>query len=129
MCYQCDFRIGPANTSPGRSVNHLHRVPNPSDHRDNCSISPIGNFIDTSGNYQFTQSEQWLGQWLKKRGVRDQMGKFSLKCPDSVLLIHSHPWFHSLGHQVLDELGRGAQCASHHGQLCRQWLKEPEAGR
>ncbi|KAI1420929.1 norsolorinic acid reductase [Xylaria sp. FL1777] len=32
-----------------------------------------GNFIDTSGNYQFEQSETWLGEWMQRRGVRDQM--------------------------------------------------------
>lgn len=32
-----------------------------------------GNFIDTSNNYQFEESETWIGEWMKKRGVRDQM--------------------------------------------------------
>lgn len=32
-----------------------------------------GNFIDTSNNYQHEQAEQWIGEWMKKRGVRDQM--------------------------------------------------------
>ncbi|KAI0161007.1 aldo/keto reductase [Hypoxylon sp. FL1284] len=32
-----------------------------------------GNFIDTSNNYQAEQSEAWIGEWMKKRGVRDQM--------------------------------------------------------
>lgn len=32
-----------------------------------------GNFIDTANNYQDEQSEQWLGEWMKKRGNRDQM--------------------------------------------------------
>ncbi|KAI1416908.1 norsolorinic acid reductase [Hypoxylon sp. FL1857] len=32
-----------------------------------------GNFIDTANNYQAEQSETWLGEWMKKRGVRDQM--------------------------------------------------------
>ncbi|KAI1386669.1 norsolorinic acid reductase [Hypoxylon trugodes] len=32
-----------------------------------------GNFIDTSNNYQFGQSESWIGEWMKKRSVRDQM--------------------------------------------------------
>ena len=32
-----------------------------------------GNFIDTSNNYQNEQSEQWIGEWLAKRDVRDQM--------------------------------------------------------
>ena len=34
-----------------------------------------GNFIDTSNNYQFEESEIWIGEWMKKRGVRDQMGE------------------------------------------------------
>ncbi|KAI0538457.1 norsolorinic acid reductase [Xylaria digitata] len=32
-----------------------------------------GNFIDTASNYQFEESETWLGEWMKSRGVRDQM--------------------------------------------------------
>ncbi|KAH8173353.1 aldo/keto reductase family protein [Sarocladium implicatum] len=32
-----------------------------------------GNFIDTSPNYQFQDSERWIGAWMKKRGVRDQI--------------------------------------------------------
>jgi aryl-alcohol dehydrogenase-like predicted oxidoreductase len=32
-----------------------------------------GNFVDTSSNYQFQQSEQWIGEWMEKRGNRDQM--------------------------------------------------------
>ncbi|KAI1481886.1 norsolorinic acid reductase [Daldinia eschscholtzii] len=32
-----------------------------------------GNFIDTANNYQAEQSEKWIGEWMKKRGVRDQM--------------------------------------------------------
>ncbi|KAI0394392.1 aldo/keto reductase [Xylariaceae sp. FL0594] len=32
-----------------------------------------GNFIDTANNYQFGESEQWIGEWMKVRGVRDQM--------------------------------------------------------
>ncbi|CZR50278.1 probable IN2-2 protein [Phialocephala subalpina] len=32
-----------------------------------------GNFIDTANNYQKGQSEQILGQWMEKRGVREQM--------------------------------------------------------
>lgn len=34
-----------------------------------------GNFIDTANNYQNEESETWLGEWMKKRGVRDQMGE------------------------------------------------------
>ncbi|KAK6852402.1 norsolorinic acid reductase [Apiospora arundinis] len=32
-----------------------------------------GNFIDTANNYQSEESEKWIGEWMKKRGVRDQM--------------------------------------------------------
>jgi aryl-alcohol dehydrogenase-like predicted oxidoreductase len=32
-----------------------------------------GNFIDTANNYQKEESEQWIGEWMKKRGNRDQM--------------------------------------------------------
>ncbi|KAJ5233064.1 sterigmatocystin biosynthesis dehydrogenase stcV [Penicillium chermesinum] len=32
-----------------------------------------GNFIDTANNYQNEESETWIGEWLKARGVRDQM--------------------------------------------------------
>ncbi|KZF19348.1 Aldo/keto reductase [Xylona heveae TC161] len=31
-----------------------------------------GNFIDTANNYQSEESEQWLGEWMKERGVRNQ---------------------------------------------------------
>lgn len=32
-----------------------------------------GNFIDTANNYQNEESEQWIGEWLSERGVRDEM--------------------------------------------------------
>lgn len=32
-----------------------------------------GNFIDTANNYQNEQSEQWIGEWMEKRGIRDQI--------------------------------------------------------
>jgi aryl-alcohol dehydrogenase-like predicted oxidoreductase len=32
-----------------------------------------GNFIDTAVNYQFGESEQWLGEWMEARGNRDEM--------------------------------------------------------
>ncbi|KAG0652581.1 Dothistromin biosynthesis norB [Hyphodiscus hymeniophilus] len=31
-----------------------------------------GNFIDTANNYQQEESEKWIGEWMKKRGNRDQ---------------------------------------------------------
>lgn len=38
-----------------------------------------GNFIDTANNYQFGESEMWIGEWMKKRGNRDEMGKLTPK--------------------------------------------------
>ncbi|KUJ16125.1 Aldo/keto reductase [Mollisia scopiformis] len=32
-----------------------------------------GNYLDTANNYQDEQSEQWVGEWMKERGNRDQM--------------------------------------------------------
>lgn len=32
-----------------------------------------GNFIDTANNYQMEESEEWIGEWMEKRGVRDQI--------------------------------------------------------
>jgi hypothetical protein len=32
-----------------------------------------GNFLDTSNNYQNGESEEWIGEWMEKRGVREQM--------------------------------------------------------
>jgi aryl-alcohol dehydrogenase-like predicted oxidoreductase len=32
-----------------------------------------GNFIDTSNNYQKEESEIWIGEWMKKRNIRDQL--------------------------------------------------------
>jgi len=36
-------------------------------------VAQGGNFIDTANNYQFEESEERIGAWMKKRGVRDQM--------------------------------------------------------
>ncbi|KAL8348190.1 hypothetical protein RB598_001482 [Gaeumannomyces tritici] len=33
----------------------------------------VCNFIDTANNYQFEQSEVWIGEWMQKRGNREQM--------------------------------------------------------
>ncbi|KAH7017288.1 NADP-dependent oxidoreductase domain-containing protein [Ilyonectria destructans] len=33
----------------------------------------VRNFIDTANNYQFEDSERWVGEWMKKRGVRDEI--------------------------------------------------------
>ncbi|KAH9975188.1 Aldo/keto reductase [Russula compacta] len=32
-----------------------------------------GNFIDTANNYQEETSEQFIGEWAEKRGIRDQL--------------------------------------------------------
>ena len=32
-----------------------------------------GNFIDTAVNYQYGESEQWVGEWMEERGRRDEM--------------------------------------------------------
>jgi aryl-alcohol dehydrogenase-like predicted oxidoreductase len=32
-----------------------------------------GNLIDTSSNYQGEESEEWIGEWMETRGIRDEM--------------------------------------------------------
>ncbi len=32
-----------------------------------------GNYIDTANGYQNEESEEWIGEWLTKRGVREDM--------------------------------------------------------
>ena len=32
-----------------------------------------GNFVDTANMYQGGQSEEWIGEWMKKNGRRDEM--------------------------------------------------------
>jgi aryl-alcohol dehydrogenase-like predicted oxidoreductase len=32
-----------------------------------------GNFIDTANAYQYGQSEEWVGEWMKARGNRDEI--------------------------------------------------------
>jgi aryl-alcohol dehydrogenase-like predicted oxidoreductase len=32
-----------------------------------------GNWIDTAVNYQFGESEQWVGEWMQERNVRDEI--------------------------------------------------------
>jgi len=36
-------------------------------------ISAGGNFLDTANAYQNGQSEEWLGEWIEKRGIRNDM--------------------------------------------------------
>merc|ERR1712000_254289 len=67
-----------------------------------------GNFIDTANNYQFEESEKWIGEWMKQRGNRDD------------------------GHrnQVHDKLQRGARPPPYPSQLLGQWQqKSPSVGR
>ncbi|GFG06778.1 norsolorinic acid reductase [Aspergillus udagawae] len=32
-----------------------------------------GNFIDTASNYQFEETEKWIGEWMQQLGNRDEM--------------------------------------------------------
>ncbi|KAK1089605.1 hypothetical protein LTR48_000365 [Friedmanniomyces endolithicus] len=32
-----------------------------------------GNFIDTANNYQAEESEMWIGEWMERRGVRNEI--------------------------------------------------------
>ncbi len=32
-----------------------------------------GNFIDTASNYQEESSEEFIGEWMEARGIRDQV--------------------------------------------------------
>ncbi|KAJ5607701.1 Aryl-alcohol dehydrogenase (AAD) [Penicillium hordei] len=36
-------------------------------------VAAGGNFIDTSNNYQFEQSEAWIGEWMAARNNRDRI--------------------------------------------------------
>lgn len=49
-----------------------------------------GNFIDTANNYQAEQSEKWIGEWMKKRGVRDQMGMLITSFRVLTNLLYKH---------------------------------------
>lgn len=39
-----------------------------------CILTRVGNFLDTANNYQFQESEKRIGEWMKKRDNRDEMG-------------------------------------------------------
>lgn len=50
----------------------------------NRYVSEGGNFIDTANKYQEGETEEWLGQFIKKRGGRDELviaSKYSLPSP------------------------------------------------
>ena len=37
-------------------------------------VAADSNFIDTANNYQNEESETWIGEWMRVRGNRDQLG-------------------------------------------------------
>ncbi|KAI1815797.1 aldo/keto reductase [Poronia punctata] len=57
-----------------------------------------GNFIDTSSNYQFEESEQWIGEWMKARDVRDQM-VIATKYTTNYKARKNHPGGHLINYQ------------------------------
>lgn len=55
------------------------------------TASKGGNFIDSANNYQFQETEKWVGEWMKKRGNRDEIGLLHYLYPafnDVILIIH-----------------------------------------
>ena len=44
-----------------------------------------GNFIDTANAYQDESSEEFIGEWMEQRGIRDQMVIATKVC------VHYHP--------------------------------------
>ncbi|OKL62151.1 hypothetical protein UA08_02387 [Talaromyces atroroseus] len=50
-----------------------------------------GNFIDTSSNYHFEESEQRIGEWMKARGNRDTMVLEKLQT-DYIDILYVHLW-------------------------------------
>jgi aryl-alcohol dehydrogenase-like predicted oxidoreductase len=53
------------------------------------TASKGGNFIDSASNYQFQETEKWVGEWMKKRGNRDEIGLLHYHYPalNAVILI------------------------------------------
>lgn len=52
-----------------------------------------GNFIDTANVYQQGQSEEWIGEWMQKRGNRDEIvlaTKYSGHFPAGAKGVHSN---------------------------------------
>lgn len=47
-----------------------------------------GNFLDTANNYQHGQTEEWLGEWMKKRNNRDQL-VLATKFTTAYRILHS----------------------------------------
>lgn len=71
-----------------------------------------GNFIDTANNYQFGESEMWIGEWMKKRGNRDEMGKYPAwkedLCRSVMFNVSPDPHYSSHRNQIHHQLYGGA---------------------
>jgi len=55
-------------------------------------ITEGGNFIDTANKYQEGQSEEWLGEWIERRGIRDNLviaTKYSLCVPPGGIAVNN----------------------------------------
>lgn len=83
-----------------------------------------GNFIDTSNNYQFEESEAIIGDWMKKRGNRHEMSmsrqrpSYSSSNINSLIILSSHC------NKVHYLLQIGTRPSSYRGQLHRKRNKE-----
>jgi aryl-alcohol dehydrogenase-like predicted oxidoreductase len=51
-----------------------------------------GNFIDTSSNYQFGESERIIGKWMKERGNREEI---------VLATKYGSPWRMELGRKII----------------------------
>lgn len=47
-----------------------------------------GNFVDTANAYQCEESEEWIGEWMEKKGNRDQMVYVAPPLSSTRQLIH-----------------------------------------
>ncbi|KAH9911611.1 NADP-dependent oxidoreductase domain-containing protein, partial [Epithele typhae] len=50
-----------------------------------------GNFIDTANNYQDESSEEFIGEWMEARGIRDQ-----------IVLATKVRWGRAIRYQLMD---------------------------
>eukprot|EP01120_Amphizonella_sp_Union-15-10_P017368 TRINITY_DN9621_c0_g1_i1.p1 TRINITY_DN9621_c0_g1~~TRINITY_DN9621_c0_g1_i1.p1 ORF type:complete len:325 (+),score=59.39 TRINITY_DN9621_c0_g1_i1:84-1058(+) len=61
-----------------------------------------GNFVDTANAYQGGQSESWIGEWMKKKGNRDEMviaTKYTAPIKDGAINLagnHRKNMFHAI---------------------------------
>jgi len=83
-----------------------------------------GNFIDTSNNYQFEQSEKIIGEWMKKRGNRDEMGRLVLKKKKAAVFTCLILTTYSCRNEVHNKLQIWPGGRADHDQLWRQRHKE-----